>query len=108
MIAFAGCTAKNEQTNNTPQGDVQISPGDAKTPGVEVTDSNWCIKSKRTSPGYNGNIITTERMGIVNYEGKEYCLEVITDDYIIRESYFNKTSSFTINKDKSGKIIPRA
>jgi hypothetical protein len=103
MIAFAGCTGKNEPTNTTPQGAVQTPQGDVKTSELE-SYIRGCNSMKGVSTGGR------ENMGWVDYEGKGFCLFVDTDTVSggSMETYINLNSSMQIIKDKSGKIINKA
>jgi len=109
FIAFAGCTEKNEQTSNTSQGDVQMPQGDVQISGEQGKEfiSKCPEKQKRTTaPG--GSIY--EPMGIVEYEGKAYCLTVQSspDGGSFLEQYVNDETWISIYKDGSGKIIQKS
>ena len=102
LIAFSGCTTK-DKTVVTPDGDVKV-PHDSG-PGTA-----WCkAGTKFASEGAHGEPATYEIKGIVNFEGKEVCLSVITSDRESIEQYYNEDHSVDVKivKDKSGKEISR-
>jgi outer membrane lipoprotein-sorting protein len=96
LIAFSGCTAKNEQVVKTPGGDVKVSEG---------SGPDWCkAGTSITTTGPDGKKASFVIKGVTNYEGKEVC----ESDYIGNgEStiiYTSQDSKYRIMiiKDKSG------
>lgn len=99
LMAFAGCTAKNEQTIQTPGGDVKV---------VEGAGPDWCkAGTKTTQSGPTGEQVSFEVKGIVNYEGKEVCESGWTSGDGSVATYTNEDSTYyvMIVKDKSGKVM---
>ena len=97
MAAFAGCTGKNEKTISSPNGDINV---------VEGSGPNWCkTGSTMIQTGPNGEKVTFEIKGIVNYEGKEVCQSGYTSNDGGMTIYVNEDSSYyvMIIKDKTGK-----
>lgn len=105
LIAFSGCTEKNERTIDktvsSPEGDIKIS-------GKVGTGSDWCKSgTKITSTGPTGEQGSFEIKGIVNYEGKDVCSSEWSGSEGSMTQYFNEDNTYLVMivKDKDGKEI---
>jgi hypothetical protein len=102
LIAFSGCTAKNEQTINTPNGDVKVSQG--------VVGPDWCKAGTSMTQGQQGQFSFVIK-GLTTYKGQEVCEADATYDQGGQSAsvkyYFSKDNKYMhmIMKDASGKII---
>ncbi len=109
MIAFAGCTGKSENTNNTPQGNVQIPQGEkSKTSDIKpgYGSNTWCVAGtsiETMSP--KGNTVTLVIRGITTFEGNEVCeTGWISPEEGSLTMYTSHDTKFTVTiiKDKNG------
>lgn len=97
LIAFSGCTAKNDQVIKTPNGDVKVSEG---------SGPDWCKKGTTvTATGPDGRQVSYSVKGITSYEGKEVCESSWSSDDGSYKTYVNKDSTYSVMifTDKSGK-----
>lgn len=104
LIAFAGCTAKNQQTINTPNGDVKISQD------VGAAGPDWCKAGTSVTTSQQGQYSFVTK-GLTTYKGQEVCEADATFDQGGQSGsmtyYFSKDSKYAhiIMKDASGNII---
>jgi len=99
LTAFAGCTSTNEKVVPVPGGNVKV---------VEGAGPDWCkAGTKMTQTGPNGEQISFEVKGIVNYEGKEVCESgwISGDGSVTTYTNADSTYYIMIMKDKSGKVM---
>lgn len=105
LIAFAGCTAKKEQTINT-------SSGDVKTSVVTGTGPDWCkagtsITSSQQGQGQYSFVVK----GITSYKGQEVCEADAAFDHGGQSGsltyYFSQDSKYmhVVMKDATGNIL---
>lgn len=102
LIAFAGCTGKNEQTISSPNGDVKVSQGDS--------GPDWCKAGTSMTQGQQGQFSFVIK-GLTTYKGQEVCEADAEYDQGGQATsvkyYFSKDNKYMhmIMKDASGKII---
>lgn len=85
LIAFSGCTAKNEQTIKSPSGDVKVSVGQS--------GPDWCkAGTTMTTTSPDGKQVSYAVKGITTYEGKEVC----------ESGWSSKEGSYTIYTGADG------
>lgn len=98
LTAFAGCTAKTQQTVPIPGGNVKV---------VEGSGPNWCKAGTKMMTADSGQQVAFEVKGIVNYEGKDVCQSDWSSNDSSMTIYTNEDSSYyiMITKDKTGKVI---
>jgi hypothetical protein len=102
LIVFAGCAGKNEQTINTPNGDIKVSQG--------MVGSDWCKPGTSITSNQQGQYSFTIK-GLTTYNGQEVCEAYATYDHVGQSVnvtyYFSKDNKYThiTMKDASGNII---
>jgi hypothetical protein len=102
LVAFSGCTAKNEQTINTPNGDAKVSQG--------VVGPDWCKTGTSMTQGQQGQFSFIIK-GLTTYKGQEVCEADATYDQGRHSAnvtyYFSKDNKYMhmIMKDVSGNVI---
>lgn len=102
LMAFSGCTGKNEQTINTSNGDMKVSQG--------VVGPDWCKAGTSMAQGQQGQFSFVIK-GLTTYKGQEVCeADAVYDQGGQSTSatyYFSKDNKYMhmIMKDASGKVI---
>jgi len=107
LIAFAGCTAKNEQTVNTSGGDEKIS-----TEAGTGVGPDWCKTGASVGSTQQQGHYSYVIKGLTTYKGQEVCEADATFSDGTGNSgsvtyYFSKDTKYAhvIMKDASGNII---